>query len=353
MAPAASADSDPLVVNDVRAPTDDFYSEEEEFIDYQPRSFTGSSHNGGFLAVNRKTQDKSKRKDRLCYRHRTGAGYRKSHVNYSREIADDLRMLDESRHSYGPELDDLKLDFNTSCDRQVRDDRSGVGSKIIRITKVKRGAFQRYGANIRAMLRSEKLSETTDQDVRHYWDHVSHELMEDGFFVESKYQLFKSNALHERESLGIGNSPEINSLYCFWCFYLRKAFDHVMYDEFLRLAREDVAAGSHYGIECFFRFASYGLETNWNEAVYDDFEEEAMRDYARKSTYGIEKLKAFHMNQKHDFPIGLKPETEAALAQFPTLESFKKKQGNGGRRDGRGWRHGRNQRPTVRGRGSR
>lgn len=152
---------------------------------------------------------------------------------------------------------------------------------------------------------------------------ASHELLGDGGFDPRKYAEFHDSAIAQRASAGNGKSTEMNSLYYFWCYYLRKAFDREMYDEFLRLAREDVASGSHYGIECFFRLCSYGLETRWDPAVFEDFEREALLDHERGSYYGLEKVKSFLVHNRHEFEIPLLPEIETILAQFPTLESFK------------------------------
>jgi len=214
-----------------------------------------------------------------------------------------------------------------------RDNISGAGSKIITETKIKKGSFKRHKGPIP---KEDIISTRTDQDAKHYFDHVSHELMEEGHFVQAKYEAFRDNALRERETLGIQRSAEMNSLYCFWCFYLREHFNEEMYHQFLELAREDVAGGSHYGIECFFRFSSYGLEGFWNEEVYEDFQNEAMADNTRGSTYGLEKLKAFLVNQKYTFKIPTKPEVEAELAKYPTLQSFKEQRQQFQRRGGNG-----------------
>lgn len=181
----------------------------------------------------------------------------------------------------------------------------------------------------------------------HFGDHVSHELLEPGKFNQEKYSKFRQNAIGERASLGIGKSAEMNSLYHFWCYYLRTNFNREMYDEFLKLARSDVEAGSHYGIECFFRMASYGLETNWDESVYHDFEQEAIADNTRGSTYGLEKVKAFLDNQKLGIEIPTSEEIKTLLAPYTTMDDFRQEapkpitqaqqlQGRRGRR-GRGW----------------
>ena len=168
-----------------------------------------------------------------------------------------------------------------------------------------------------------------DDTIQNHWKSASYELIENGTFNSEKYEAFKANALEERAQLGAGKSMKMNKLYCFWCFFLREQFNQDMYDDFLSCAREDVLLGSHYGIECYFRFCSYGLETNWIPEVYDDFEMEAMADYRRGFNYGLEKFKAFHINQKHDFEIPIKPETQRELDKYPTCRSFRENPQNG------------------------
>lgn len=271
--------------------------------------------------------NKSKRQDRVAYRHRFGDGIRKPFSCQGRDIQDAIDVLQEGDPSYNDQIVFLREssanDLISDFDRDKRDIVGGAGSKIIKITKVRKGSFKRNGNNIAKLLKNEKLSERTDQDIHHYWDHVSHELLEDGFFVEAKYLNFKEQALNERAKLGIGNSAEMNSLYCFWCFYLREHYNRDMYDEFLQIAREDRSEGSFYGLECYFRFASYGLEKFWNEDVYNDFETTAMIEHYRGNNYGLEKFKAFHLNQKYDFPIPIRAETQAVLDQYPTMKSFR------------------------------
>lgn len=154
-------------------------------------------------------------------------------------------------------------------------------------------------------------------------EHINHEFLENGKFDEEKYWAFKEKAIEERANLGAGKSHLMNMLFCFWCFYLRDHFENDMYIEFLTYAREDRSLGANYGIQCFYRFCSYGLETNWLPEVYETFEDEAMSDYWKGNKYGLEKFKAFHINQKYDFQIPIKPETKRELDKYPTCRSFR------------------------------
>ena len=160
------------------------------------------------------------------------------------------------------------------------------------------------------------------------FQHPSYELLEENGFTQMKYEKFYDRCISERAEKGVGLSEEMNTLFRFWCYFLRDHFNRAMYEDFKNYALADSDEGYHYGIECLFRFYSYGLEKKFIEDLYLDFEELVLRDHKAGHLYGLEKFWAFH--HYNGFPKSSKLIMNAELSKlletdFKSLDDFKAK----------------------------
>ncbi|KAL0234332.1 hypothetical protein PCE1_001368 [Barthelona sp. PCE] len=157
--------------------------------------------------------------------------------------------------------------------------------------------------------------------------HISRELLEDGGFVEEKFQSFRRRVLADIKRCGPGKSYQSRFLFRFYCYFLRdeQNFNRTMYNEFKRLALNDVRSETKndYGLQCLHRLYCYTLDKKHHKGMESDFYLSVREDLKLNSIYGLEKLRALVEYRDKDLPPLIIPGDLAdRLEEYPTLDSF-------------------------------